>query len=133
MSSTDREVDFLDAWSNRRAAAVAAEECHHRSDAQNVVLEADAEENEARVLSCGHRDRRPVARPTLRDLLTVDELMIEMTEAILDERLVSSAERDFLAKLSGQLAEIRHEIRAQISGVQPVVEDADPEKAPRRR
>ncbi len=132
MSSTDREIDFLDALYIRRAADVAADECHHRTDAQNAVLEAYAEENEARVLSCGQRDHRPVARPTLRDLLTVDDLMIEMTQTMLNDPLVSPAEKEFLTKTRAQLVDIRQEIRTQISGVQPL-EDADPEKAPRRR
>ena len=97
----------------------------HRSDAQNVELEAYAEEREAEAYS---RDlnhcRQP--HPTLRDLLATSEFMLDLTDRMLRFLPPNSPDAEFVTKLRARMREICLEILAQIYAEPPVAVAAAP-------
>ena len=88
--------------------------CDKRSDAQNVVRAAYAEEREARALEREVRGQEILQFPGLRDLLQWTEGMIALTQTILDQRPAEWPARAFVAGVQDTLQALSTNIRAEI-------------------
>jgi hypothetical protein len=108
MNGNEPESSILAQWVIDRFA-------RHRTDAQNVELEAYAEEREAEAYSREISGwRRP--HPRLVDLLATGEFMVELTDIMLRTLPPKSPEAQFVTKIQGEMKAICEEIRTQIFG-----------------
>jgi len=111
MNGNEPESPILAQWVIDRFA-------RHRTDAQNVELEAYAEERETEAWS-REIGGRGWPRPRLTDLLATAEFMVELTDLMLRTLPPKSQEAQFVSKLQAELKTICLEIRNEISGEPP--------------
>ena len=91
--------------------------CGERSDAQNVILAAYAEEREARALEREVRRQELPQFPGLRDLLQWVEGMSGLTQIILDQRPEQWPARTFVADIQDKMQLLSTNIRAEIQKI----------------